>query len=84
MDRPRHQLLARSALAGDEHGRTRVLQAGDHAQHILNLRVGADDSVGLRLGQKALAQKLVFSRPGQLFPPCAARSSLTLRHGRAW
>jgi hypothetical protein len=44
VDGARHQLLARAALAGDEHRESLVGDSADGFVHLLHVRTGADDS----------------------------------------
>ena len=81
MDGARHQLFACAAFAGDQDGSVRVLQARDHAQHILDFGGRAHDPVQLGFGVHALAQKFVFFHQAHFFRHAAQEQAQLLQRG---
>ena len=67
VNRARHQFFARSALAHDQNRCSLIFQSGNHPQHILNICRRAHDSVELRLGFDALAQKSILGDQTHFF-----------------
>jgi hypothetical protein len=60
VNRSRNEFLAGAGFTRDQHGGTSVLEAGNHAEDVLNLRRRPNDAVEFRLGVSALAKKFVF------------------------
>src|SRR5262249_46414138 len=60
VERPRDQLLARTALTGDQHGGLEWRHRADGADHALNLRRTTDDQTQRSLRSELVAQPFDF------------------------
>ena len=84
MDGARHQFLAGTAFSRDQDRRVRVLQARDHAQHILDFGGRAHNSVQLGLGIHALAQEFVFFHQANFFRHAAQEEAQFFQRGKGF
>src|SRR6266852_1623679 len=67
MDGAGNELLAGAAFTGNQYRRARVLEAGNHAQNVLDIRGSADNAVEIFFGADALAQKGVLGHQANFF-----------------